>query len=161
MQAFLASDVIYSQRAIPELQRQFKERGHRRALPPEPGPCPTSAGSIPETVDTRLSRISTGEQAATPGLHGTGLQGVTAKPSGTALTEDGVNRIAASDGLTFDVRSRTRASRRRPTVPVSVSIKDGKPISVEQTISRIAAGDTQTVSIPITPDPRPRAPSAR
>lgn len=152
MQAFLASDVIYSQRAIPELQRQFKERGiderfrQSRSLP--------DLGWLdPQTVDTRLSRISTGEQAATPGVHGTGLQGVAAKPSDTALSEDGVNRIAATNGLTFDVTVQNQGESEETRVPVTVSIKDGKAIELEQTISRIAANDTQTVSVPITPAP--------
>jgi hypothetical protein len=152
MQAFLASDVIYSQRAIPELQRQFNKRGiderfrQSRSLP--------DLGWLdPQTVDTRLSRISTGAQAATSGIHGTGLQDVVVKPSGTALTKDGVNRIAAANGLTFDVTVQNQGESEETKVPVTVQIKGGKPIELEQTISRIAAGDTQTVSIPITPTP--------
>jgi hypothetical protein len=152
MQMFLASDVMYSQRAIPELQQEFSDRGvderfrQSRSLP--------DLGWLdPETVDTRLGRITTGQQAATPGIHGTGLQGVTVKPSGTALSEDGVNRIAATDGLTFDVEVQNQGESEETNVPVTVSIKNGKQIQLEQTISRIAAGDAQTVSVPITPAP--------
>ena len=152
MQMFLASDVMYSQRAIPELQREFNDRNiderfrQSRSLP--------DLGWLdPETVDTRLSRITTGQQAATPGIHGTGLQGVSVKPAGTALSEDGVNRIAATDGLTFDVEVQNQGESEETNVPVTVSIKNGKQIQLEQTISRIAAGDAQTVSVPITPAP--------
>jgi hypothetical protein len=38
-------------------------------------------------------------------------------------------------------------------VGVSITITDGKEISVEQTIPRIAAGQTETVSIPLTEQP--------
>lgn len=152
MQAFLASDVIYSQKALPELQRQYRKRdvGVRfrssRSLP--------DLGWLnPTTVDERLSRIGSTERAATPGLHGTGIQSVTVKPSETALSETGVNRIAATDNLTFEVQVQNQGESEETNVPVSVSIKNGRTVNLEQTIARIDASESQTVSIPITPAP--------
>jgi CARDB protein len=152
MQAFLASDVIYSQRALPELQRQFQdrdinERFRTSQFLPDLGWLET------QTVDTRLGKLSTTSKAATPGLHGTGLQRVTVKPSGTALTEGGVNRVPVSPDLTFEVEVQNQGESEETGVSVSVSIKGGKTVNVDQTISRIAAGDTQTVSIPISDQP--------
>jgi uncharacterized membrane protein len=57
--------------------------------------------------------------------------------------------VTASSGLTFDVEVQNQGESEETDVSVSVSIKDGKAVNVDQTISRIAAGDTQTVSIPI------------
>jgi hypothetical protein len=148
MQSLLASDVIYSQRALPSLQRQFQ----KRKLDERFGPSqflPDLGWLDPETVESRLTKIATTEEAAAPGLHGTGLQGVTTKPSGTALSEGGVNRIAATDGLTFEVEVQNQGEAEETDVTVSVTVGDGQDISVEQTIPRIAAGESQTVSVPL------------
>jgi hypothetical protein len=152
MQAFLASDVIYSQRAVPELQRQFNKRGIEEQFDSSTF-LPDLGWLNPATVDSRLAKIGNLAKSATPGTHGTGLQSVTAKPSGTVLTETGVNRIAATDNLTFDVEVQNQGQSEETNVDVTVSIKNGDAINIDQTIPRIAAGDTQTVSIPITPKP--------
>ncbi len=152
MQMFLASDVIYSQRALPELQREFAERDINERFRRSQS-LPDLGWLDPETVDTRLSRIGSTERAATPGLHGTGIVSVTAKPSGTVLSEDGVNRIAATDDLTFEVEVQNQGEAEETDIPVSVTIQNGRRLNLEQTISRIAAGDSQTVTIPITPAP--------
>jgi hypothetical protein len=152
MQAFLASDVIYSQRAILALQREFQHRDINESFPSSQS-LNDFAWLDPTTVDDRLSKLGNLGREATSGIHGTGLQGVTTKPSGTALSESGVNRVAATEALTFEVEIQNQGEAEETDVPVSVSIKDGKPINLDQTISRIAAGDTQTVSIPITPTP--------
>jgi hypothetical protein len=152
MQAFLASDVIYSQRALPELQEEFAkreldERFRRSEFLPNLG------WLEPDTVESRLGNIGQQERAATPGLHGTGLQSVSAKPSGTTLTDSGVNRVVAGDGLAFDVEVQNQGESEETDVTVSVSIRNGQQIDVEQTISRIAAGDSQTISVPISKEP--------
>jgi CARDB protein len=152
MQAFLASDVIYSQRALLELQQKFQdrdlnERFQRSEFLPDLG------WLSPDTVESRLSKISSAGQAATPGIHGTGLQGVTTKPSGAALTEGGINRLAATSDLTFEVEVQNQGESEETDVGVSVSIRNDKPVNIQQTISRIAPGDSQTVSIPISNKP--------
>jgi hypothetical protein len=152
MQAFLASDVIYSQRGLPDLQKEFAdrdldERFRRSEFLPNLG------WLDPDTVESRLGNIAQQEAAATPGLHGTGLQSVSTKPSGTTLTEGGVNRVTAGDGLAFDVEVQNQGESEETDISVSVSIRNGQRINVDQTISRIAAGDSQTVSIPITRKP--------
>jgi hypothetical protein len=152
MQAFLGSDVIYSQRALPDLQQEFaardlNERFRRSEFLPNLG------WLDPDTVESRLGNIASQDRTATPGLHGTGLQSVTTKPSGTELTDSGVNRVVAGDGLAFDVEVQNQGESEETDISVSVSIRNGQQIDVEQTISRIAAGDSQTVSIPITKKP--------
>jgi hypothetical protein len=152
MQAFLASDVIYSQRAIPDLRREFAEREITERFPISQF-LPDLGWLDPDTVESRLSKAGASERAATPGIHGTGLQGVTAKPPGTALTEGGVNRIPASDQLAFEIRVQNQGESEETDVGVSITFSNGREISVDQTISRIAAGDSQAVSIPITRRP--------
>jgi hypothetical protein len=153
MQALLASDVIYLQRTIPELNAAYDEQGIEERFPTDRF-LPDLGWLDPDTVETRLSRISGGaDQAASPGLHGTGVAGVTVQPSGTELTDRGVNRVPVADDMTFDVTVQNQGESEETDVTVSVSISNGKDINVEQTIPRIAAGAEETVSIPITEQP--------
>jgi hypothetical protein len=153
MQALLASDVIYLQRTIPELTSAYDEQGIEERFPTDRF-LPDLGWLDPDTVETRLGRVTGGaDQAATPGLHGTGVQGVTVQPSGTELNEAGVNRVPVADRMTFDVTIQNQGESEETDVAVSVSITNGKDINVEQTIPRIAAGTEETVSIPITEQP--------
>jgi hypothetical protein len=152
MQAYLASDVIYSQRALPALQQEFADRDLNERFRRSEF-LPNLGWLDPDTVESRLGDITQQDRTATPGLHGTGLVSVTTKPSGTELTESGVNRVVAGDGLAFDVEVQNQGESEETEISVSVSIRDGQQINVDQTISRIAAGDSQTISIPITKKP--------
>jgi hypothetical protein len=153
MQALLTSDVIYLQRTIPELTSAYDKEGIEERFPTDRF-LPDLGWLDPDTVETRLGRISGGAgQAATPGLHGTGIQTVSLEPSGTELTETGVNRVPVAERMTFDVAIQNQGESEETDVAVSVSITDGKDINVEQTVPRIAAGAEETVSIPLTEQP--------
>jgi CARDB len=153
MQAFLASDVIYLQRTVPELTSAYDDQGVEERFPTDRF-LPDLGWLDPDTVETRLGRIAGGSgQAATPGLHGTGVETVSLQPAGTELTDSGVNRVPVSDRMTFDVTVQNQGESDETDVAVSISIANGKNIDIEQTISRIAAGQSETVSIPITEQP--------
>jgi CARDB len=151
-QALLASDVIYLQRVLPELRKKYQDRGISERFPTARF-LQDLAWLDPDTVETRLGKLSGTGKAATPGLHGTGLVSVTAKPSGTALTQQGVNRIPVGNQLSFDVAVQNGGESEETDVTVTVTIEGGKRISLDQVIPRIAAGQTETVSIPITQAP--------
>jgi CARDB len=153
MQALLASDVIYLQRVLPELRKKYEDRGISERFPTARF-LQDLAWLDPDTVETRLGKLSgAAAKAATPGLHGTGLVSVTAKPSGTVLTKQGVNRIPVGDQLSFDVAVQNGGESEETDVTVTVTIEGGKRISLDQVIPRIAAGQTETVSIPISQTP--------
>jgi hypothetical protein len=157
MQALLASDVIYLQRTIPGLLSAYDDRGIEERFPTDRF-LPDLGWLDPDTVQTRLGRIS-GEdsQTATPGLHGTGIQTATVRPADVELTESGVNRVPSSDQLTFDVTVQNQGESEETDLGVSVSITNGERINVDQTIPRIAAGESETVSIPIQQAPSTEA----
>ena len=96
-----------------------------------------------------------GEQAATPGLHGTGLGTVTAQPSGRVLAEGGAVELPASEDLAFAVEVQNQGQSTEQDVTVEVAITGaGRPMRVQEQIDTIDAGQTQTVTIPIA-DPPP------
>jgi hypothetical protein len=152
MQALLASDVIYSQRAIPSLTAAFSKRDISERFPNERF-MPDLGWLDPSTVGTRLEQLSGAEQAATPGLHGTSLENVTVQPSGTELTSNGLNRVPLADELAFDVGVLNGGDSEETDVGVTITIAGPRKITVNQTIPRIASGDSATVSIPITQQP--------
>jgi hypothetical protein len=153
MQALLASDVIYLQRAIPALTKAFDKRDIAEKFATDRF-MPDLGWLDGDTVQTRLDKIGGGAaKPTTPGLHGTSLDGVSAQPSGTALNESGVNRVTLSDQLSFDVKVTNGGDSEETDVGVSIAISDGKNVNVDQTIPRIAAGQSETVSIPVTQEP--------
>ena len=55
--------------------------------------------------------------------------------------------------LSFDVKVTNGGNSEETDVGISITISGAKKISVDQTIPRIAAGQSQTVSIPVTQQP--------
>jgi hypothetical protein len=157
MQTFLASDVIYTTRYLPRLYSTIKSQGLANDVPvPEVLRSPT--GFLPN-IDwlqpAKVAQLLTGNgattaAAATPGLHGTGLIGVTVQPAGTALSTAGATDVRAVKGLSFDVQVQNQGQNVEKGVTVKLTISGaGKPISVSQQIDTIAVGETQTASIPL------------
>ena len=68
-----------------------------------------------------------------------------------------MNRVPASERLTFDVTVQNQGESEETDLGVSVSITNGDRINVDQTIPRIAAGESETVSIPIPEAPEHRS----
>src|SRR6185436_7984175 len=94
MQFFLTSDVIYSQRFLPDLLGTIDDENLDQDVPvPNTLTDPETIAFLPDiswlrpqTVADKLGGLgSASDEAAAPGLHGNGLGSVTVKPSGTAL----------------------------------------------------------------------------
>ena len=89
MRNFLASDVLYTERVVPQLRAPAEKRGARRTRWTIPkSHFLTDLGWLSATtVADRIGRIrgGGGGTATTPGLHGTGLGTVTVKPGGQTL----------------------------------------------------------------------------
>jgi outer membrane murein-binding lipoprotein Lpp len=154
---FDSSDVLFTQRYLPQLFSTIKDQGLENDVPvPETlrrpkGFLPSVQWLVPNSVASQLTgTASTESTAATPGLHGTGLVSVTVQPSGKVLTPSGTTDIPAQKGLSFDVQVQNQGQNDEKNVTVQVRITGaGKAISVDQQIASIAQGATGTASVPL------------
>jgi len=162
MQFLLSSDVIYSQRFIPVTERALKDKGLLDQVEPARSQfLPDIDWLRPKTVAARIAELTGGEgaavaeEAATPGLHGTGLGAVRIQPSGTALAAGGQAQIKLSDDLAFEVEVMNQGENPERKVPVTVTISggSGKPIVIEDQLAAVAAGKSGTVTIPLATAP--------
>jgi hypothetical protein len=151
MKALLASDVLYRQVAQPEMQDALKANGISDVTIPDSKFLPDDSWLDTTKVDDALSQVSGATSAsATPGIHGLGL--VQTSANGQALTEGTPATISAGGSPELDVQVQNQGDSTETGVTVSVTVDGGQPI--DQSISSIAAGETQTVKIPITPAPK-------
>ena len=159
MQEFLASDVVYNQRALPNLKDATKKQGLTDQVPFQQSRFLLDLGWLsPTTVADRMSRIRGGSgssgAAVTPGPHGTGLGTVTVKPGGQTLATGSAVQLKAAANTSFDVQVTDQGASDEKNVRVRLTINGaGKPIVVTQTIPSIAQGQTATASIPLATAP--------
>jgi hypothetical protein len=156
MQQFLASDVIYRLRVKPNIDVALEEEGLQgEARIPDSPFLPDIDWLDPTTVADRISRISTGGGAGgpvAPGLHGNGLGTVTL--GGQALTPGAQASITLSDDLAFEVQAQNQGENTETDVVVRVTVgSGGDAIELEETLPEIAAGETQTVTLPLAERP--------
>ncbi|MDP9377762.1 MAG: hypothetical protein M3P40_09395 [Actinomycetota bacterium] len=154
MGAFLASDVLWQSRVTPLVRDAFKREeitGERAA---------TTSNFLegtewldPETVAERLGQnLTDGETEdgeAAPGLHGTGIDAVSA---GTLTLQPGdvVNRIPA-DTESFIVTFTNQGENDEADVQVTLTIEgtEGDPIRAVRTIDTVARGQTVPASLSV------------
>jgi len=162
MQTFLASQVILTQRFLPRLYGTIEDEGLEQDVP-IPGALRRPGNFLPDIdwlrpsiVADRVGRLGggggggRGDEPAAPGLHGTGIASVTVQPSGTALNPGAAVDIPRRANLSFDVAVQNQGENEEQDVTVRLTISGaGRPITVEDTIETIAAGETQTASIPL------------
>jgi hypothetical protein len=158
MRNFDASDVIYSQRFVPEFQKQLKKQGLLgEQQVPNSSFLPDVAWLDPTTVADRIARIRGGGGATgpvAPGLHGTSLVSVVVKPGGQTLSTAQAVAIPASSNPSFDVQATNGGVNDESNVTVHITIAGaGKPIDVEKRIGTFPHGTTQTVNIPLAQTP--------
>jgi CARDB len=154
---FDASDVLFTQRYLPQLFQAVKDQGLANDVPiPEAlrspkGFLPSIDWLRPSSVASQLTGTASPDQtAATPGLHGTGLVAVTVQPAGTALSTSGTTDIRAQKGLSFDVQVQNQGQNDEKNVTVNLKIAGaGKGVTVDQTIDSVAQGATATASVPL------------
>ena len=163
MQFFLTSDVIYSQRFLPELLGELEDENLDEDVPvpatltdPETIAFLPDIGWLrPQTVADNLGGIGSGtDEAAAPGLHGNGLGSVTVKPAGTALVEGATAQVPAAEDTSFDIEIANQGDNAEESVVVVVEIAGaGDPIELEETLDAINPGETKIVNVPLAETP--------
>lgn len=158
MQAFLASDVVYSQRVAPLIKEGLDDNGISGQSIAQSQFLPSigwlDANQVAQTLNPdAASGTETPSGIVKPGLHGHGLVSVSA---GGVTLQPGevVNRIPAADGRTFDVTFANQGENDEQNVKVSVKITGaGSPISVSKTVNQTRAGTNSTVPITLNAAP--------
>jgi hypothetical protein len=159
MRNFDASDVIYSQRFVPEFEKQFKKQGLLdEAQVPKSAFLPDIAWLDPTTVADRIGRVRNGSSSngpVAPGLHGTSLGTVTVKPGGQTLSTASATAIPASANTSFDVQVTNGGDNDESNVTVRITISGTgvKSIVTEQKVATFPKQTTQTVNVALSQTP--------
>jgi hypothetical protein len=153
MQDFLASDVIYAKRSVPATSATLKSKDLAGESITASQFLPTVDWLQPDVVATRIGKLGGAKGGpAAPGLHGDGLGTVTL--GGQTLTPDQATSVTLSSDLAFEIQVLNQGENTETNVKVSVTVgKGGDAIKADKTVDSIAAGETQTVDIPLTDKP--------
>jgi hypothetical protein len=155
MQVFLASDTLQQVRFTPSLNEALENEDLR---PPRyPGTFVPDvewldAGFVADQVNALRSGTGGGDEAAAPGLHGNGLAAVTL--GGSTLTPGASASVQLSEDLAFEIQVQNQGENTENDVIVRVTVGEGNDaIELEEPIDTIAAGEIQTVTIPLAEQP--------
>jgi hypothetical protein len=155
MQGLLASDVIFTQRFDPALQRALQQKDLAGSVRrPSSSFVPEIQWLQPNYVSERVTALRTGRpgEDAAPGLHGNGIG--TVSLGGQALAEGGSATITLSDDLTAEVQVVNQGDNTETDVNVKVTIGRGDDaIEAEEPLDSIAPGETKTVTVAIGEQP--------
>lgn len=155
MQLFVTSDQIYVKRVLPALDEVLEAEGLSQTLT-ESTFLPELSWLDPAEVADRLGGIAsgggeTGDEEAAPGLHGNGLGSVTL--GGQTLVPGGSTSVTGGD-LAFEVQVVNQGESTETDVTVTATVGSGADaITAEGVIDTIAAGESQTVTIPLDETP--------
>lgn len=164
MQAFNASDVIYSQAVAPYIKRALEDNGIPATYSGETGETvlaysdflPNIGWMDPAVVGRALGTSSasaddSGDPA--PGLHGHQIDSVSV--GGTTLEPGGSATLPADPPPTFDVAFTNGGEHDEQNVRVTVEISGGggSPISAETVVPNTTAGEAATASVAFTEAP--------
>jgi hypothetical protein len=163
MQQLLASDVIWSQRVVPDIGQAFDNAGIGGQVIPQSRSLNNLAWLTPASVAAALGVSLTASDdgstgaTPTPGTHGHALDSVSV--GGTTLEEaPATNRIPGTTPITFDVKFSNGGENNEANVNVTVTVTGTgfKEITAKKTVAQTQAGQPAEVSIPL-PTAPPKA----
>jgi hypothetical protein len=149
MQKLLAADVLYAAVVRPEINGVLAANGIEGSDAPKSVFLPEGAKWLEESsVSAALSSISGSSGGATPGIHGLGLVGVSI--NGTELGEETAT-VSTEETPEVEVEVQNQGESTENGVGVTVSVNGSE---LQGSIESIAAGETSSVTIPLTPTPK-------
>lgn len=151
MAKLMASDVLYASVARPEIDGVLADNGIEGDDVPQSVFLQDGTEWLDESaVSTALGSVSGSSGTATPGVHGLGL--LATSVNGTELTPEGSTAVVAEETPEVEVQVQNQGESTENGVTVSVTVNGGN--TLQQDISSIEAGATETVTIPLTPAPK-------
>lgn len=149
IQKLSASDVLYSSVARPEIDAALADNGVEGEGVPESVFVPDGTKWLDEeAVSSALGSVSGAAGADVSGVHGLGLFGTSI--NGTELSPEAPVSVSAEETPELEVEVQNQGESTENGVTVSVTV-DGNTLQEE--ISAIEAGATETAVIPLTPAP--------
>jgi hypothetical protein len=152
MQAFLASDVLYQTRTSPLIEHALDDAEIGGQKIASSRFLPGIEWLSEETVASQLGQTLSGggggnsNKTPAPGLHGTGLEGVSI--GDTTLQPDAPNRVTAGANTPIVVKFTNQGENDEFDVKVSLSVEGGdKPIKASRTVDTVARGQTAEASL--------------
>ncbi len=154
MGVLAASDVLYTQVARPEIDGVLADNGIEGDDVPKSSFVPDGIKWLDEgQVSSALGSVSgSSGGSATPGVHGLGL--LSTSVNGTELAAEETTSVAVEETPEVEVQVQNQGESTENGITVSVTV-NGKTLSGD--INSIEAGETETVTIPLTPAPKGEA----
>jgi CARDB len=150
MQTLLASDVLYAAVVRPEIDGVLADNGIGGSDVPKSVFLADGTKWLSESaVSEALGSVSGSSGGATPGVHGLGLIGTSV--NGAELVAESTAAVASEGTPEVEVEVQNQGESTENGVSVSVTVDGGNTLQGE--ISSIEAGETSSVSIPLTPAP--------
>lgn len=150
MSVLYSSDFMYSLLAQSRINRVLEERGISDAEAPASQFVPEGTRWLDEAqVSSALGVTSDAGEADDDLRHGTGLG--TVSISGVELQPDTTNVVSVEGTPELTVQVQNQGEAEETDLGVSVTVGDGSPLT--GSIPSIAAGITESVTIPLTPTP--------
>ncbi len=151
MQALLASDVVYSQRVIPNIQKALDDNGIGGQRIQTSQFLTDFTWLAPQTVANKLGQSLSEKAGGTPapGTHGFGLLSTSVGTQVLATGNTG-NKITATADLAFTINAQDQGENDESNVKFRITISgSGKPITVQRTVQQVQKGATVKVNIPL------------
>ncbi|HEX3324680.1 MAG TPA: CARDB domain-containing protein [Solirubrobacterales bacterium] len=149
MRKLMSSDVLYAAVVRPEIDGVLAANGIEGADVPKSVFLPEETKWLDEgTVSAALGSVS-GSSVTTSGVHGLGLIGTSV--NGTELTAESTTSVTSEGTPEVEVQVSNQGESTENGITVSVTV-DGSN-TLKGSIETIAAGETSTASIPLTPAP--------
>jgi hypothetical protein len=158
MSLFLTSDVMYSERVYPTIEKELREAdvGAQRLQRTQflPGWQWLDPNTVADALGQQLSADAadgSGREPA-PGLHGTGIDSV--QVGDQTLDPNAPNRIAYGPDTEFTVNFANQGENDEVDIDVVLRIEGGpKPIRVTKNVASVAAGATASATLSLDSPP--------
>ncbi|HEX3609746.1 MAG TPA: CARDB domain-containing protein [Solirubrobacterales bacterium] len=149
MRKLLASDELYAAVVKPEIDGVLAANGIEGDDVPKSVFLPEETKWLDEgTVSAAIGSVS-GSSPTTSGVHGLGLIGTSV--NGTELTAESTTSVTSEGTPEVEVEVQNQGESTENGISVSVTVSGGG--TLKGTIESLAAGETSTASIPLTPAP--------